>query len=185
MTQIAALLAALAVSVEGFWSGSACGLRQARLRSRDLVVIALVSAGGAALALTGGQALHRTAPAAAAKWASAALFLAIGVTMLYEARLEGGRRPSSAGACPTRLSGWEACALGLAAAMNASLAAFALGLAGHASGGLPLLLGVMHSALAWLGGLAGDRGLTPRLTASRLAYLPGGVLVALGLLRFC
>jgi putative sporulation protein YtaF len=81
------------------------------------------------------------------------------------------------------IRGWEAGVMGFAVAIDASVAAFTIGLAGFASLAVPLLIGLAHYTLVGLGNLLGSRRLVHRLT-SRFAYLPGGVLVVLGLLRF-
>lgn len=215
MTWVSVLLVALAVSVDGFWGGLAFGLRRTRVRAVHLLVVALISAACSAGAMTGGHALYQLVSLEAAKWVSALLLLAIGVTMLYEAYLERekkSREPEEGDpvarerlvelrsnplrylalilADPTvidadysgDITGWEAMILGLAVAIDASIAAFTIGLAGHASALLPVAFGVSHYLLVGAGNLVGTRRLAHRLT-NRFAYLPGGLLVVLGLLR--
>lgn len=77
----------------------------------------------------------------------------------------------------------EACVLGLAVAIDASLAAFTIGLAGRGSWIVPSLIGLAHYVLIGVGNLLGSRRAVHGLS-SRLTYLPGGILVLLGLLRF-
>lgn len=217
MSWIAAVLVAVAVSVDGLWGGLAFGLRRIRIRTAALVVISLVSSLCAGLAMVCGHVLARTVPLVAARWASAALLLAIGVTMLYEARLEQEKHstqpaepvlpalrslavefrrspltalvrvlidPTLAHAdYSSDISWWEAGIMGLAVGIDASVAAFTIGLAGYASPALPVLMGFAHYLLVGLGNILGSRGLVQRLT-SRFVYLPGGLMVLLGLLRF-
>ncbi|MDI6870212.1 MAG: manganese efflux pump [Bacillota bacterium] len=213
----AVVLVAVAVSIDGLWGGLAFGLRRVRIGPAALAVISAVSGACASLAMLGGHVLARTVPLAAAKWVSAALLLAVGVTMLYEAWLERGKQReepvepvlpalrSLAGELrrnplgflirvlidPTLahadysgdISAWEAGVLGFAVAIDASIAAFTIGLAGHASLGVPALMAAAHYLLVGLGNLLGSRRLVHRLT-SRFVYLPGGLMVVLGLLRF-
>lgn len=185
MSWTAVLLVAVAVSVDGLWGGLAFGLRRVRIGPGALFVISLISGGCAGLAMVAGQILARTVPLAAAKWVSAALFLGIGITLIYEAWLERVLvNPVWADADYSGdLRGWEALVMGLAVAIDASAAAFTIGLAGYGSAAVPLLIGAAHFLLVGLGNLMGSRRLVHLLT-SRFAYLPGGVLVVLGLLRF-
>jgi putative sporulation protein YtaF len=211
------VLVAVAVSIDGLWGGLAFGLRRVRIRPAALGVIAAISGTGAALTMTAGHLLSRAVPLEAAKWVSALLLLAIGVTMLYEARIDRGKHSGQPAepVLPTLrslarelgrnpvgfllrvlmdptlahseydsdISWWEAGILGAAVGMDASLAAFTIGLAGHASPAVPVLMGLGHYVLVGLGNLLGSRRLVHRLT-SRLVYLPGGLMVVLGLLRF-
>ncbi|MGE5507186.1 MAG: manganese efflux pump [Chitinophagales bacterium] len=77
----------------------------------------------------------------------------------------------------------EAWVLGIAVAIDASLAAFTIGLAGRGSWAVPSFIGAARYVLIGLGNLLGSRRLVAG-AGSRLTYLPGGILVLLGLLRF-
>ncbi|HHW13731.1 MAG TPA: hypothetical protein GXX28_02185 [Firmicutes bacterium] len=183
----AAVVVAVAMSVDGLWEGLAFGLRRVRIGPRALLAISLISGGCAWLAMTVGGVVGRAVPGPAARWASAGLLLAIGVTMLYDAYVERSLAVASPPApsgdeAPGEIGSGEAVLLGLVVAFDAGIAAFTLGLAGFASTAVPVLMGAAHWALVGLGNLLGVRRLIHSLT-SRFVYLPGGLLVVLGLLR--
>ncbi len=183
----AVLAVAAAVGCDGLWAGLTFGLRRVRLGPWALLLVSGIAGGCSWLAMSAGVALGRVVPLAAARWVSAGLLLATGVTSLYDAHLEralawgGGRCDGEEGAPREALTG-EAMLLGLAVAVEAGIAAFALGLAGFASAAVPWFVGAAHWTLVGLGNLLGLKRLAPQL-ASRFAYLPGGLLMVLALLR--
>lgn len=186
MSWAAVLAVAVAVSFDGLWGGLAFGLRRVRIGPWALLLISLISGGCAWLAMTAGSVLGRAVPLPAARWVSAGLLLAIGATMMYDAHLERSLaatgEPHGGEETLSEIVPAEAGLLGLAVALDASIAAFTLGLVGFASVVVPMFMGAAHWALVGLGNALGTRRLVHRFT-SRFVYLPGGLLVVLGLLR--
>lgn len=76
----------------------------------------------------------------------------------------------------------EGTILGLAVAMDASIAAFALGIAGINPIITPFLFGFTHFILIGLGNIIATYRTINKL-GEKLVYVPGGILIIIGLLR--
>jgi putative Mn2+ efflux pump MntP len=80
------------------------------------------------------------------------------------------------------ISMWEGTILGLAVAMDASIAAFAVGIAGYNPFLTPLLFGLTHFVLIGLGNLIGRYRYIKNI-GEKIVFIPGGILILIGLLR--
>lgn len=76
----------------------------------------------------------------------------------------------------------EGTILGLAVAMDACIAAFALAIAGINPFITPFLFGLTHFILIGLGNIIASHNKVNKI-GSKLAFIPGGILIIIGLLR--
>lgn len=185
MSLAAVLVLAFAVSVDGFWGGLAFGLRRLRIPPKSLTLVALITVLCTGITMEMGRVMQRVVPFAAAKWLSAALLVSMGVIALIEGaekRLGPGEAITLASGSDAVISLAEAICLGLAVALDASVAAFAIGLAGYSPLVVPWIIGLDHFVLVGLGNFFGTRRAVGRLV-QRVAILPGTILIAIGLLR--
>lgn len=203
MLALAAL--ALAVSLDGLGAGSAYGLKGIGVPAVSLALIGLVSSGAAALAMLGATHLAGVlAPSLAARL-GAALLLSLGIWLLWQGweqtlpAAEGPllrvrvrplglivqvlRDPRAADLDGSgRLEGGEALLLGLGLALDAAAAGTGAALAGW--GYLfPLVVGPAQSLMILVGRRLAAR-VVGRPLKGVLGYLPGAILVALGVARF-
>lgn len=176
------LLLALVVSIDGFWGGFAYGLRGVGIPPSSLGGIGLLSFAGSLAALVLGIQASIILPAWLTSKGSAFLFILLGLNALRQVNLPlcGGHHPSPQG--ENRISAREAFLLGGAVALDASGAAFALGMAGLNLPFAPFLFGLTHVFLVKVGNVFALKKLSP-LIRGRFAFFPGCFLVLLGVFR--
>lgn len=185
MSVAAVLILAVAVSVDGFWGGLAFGLRRLRIPAKALSLVALITVFCTCVTMEMGRLMQTVVPFAATKWLSAALLISMGVIALFDgvdhrSRLHapGPGENGSEG----EISVEESVCLGLAVALDASVAAFSIGLAGYSPLVVPWLIGLIHFLLVGLGNYFGSRKRVVALVQG-VAIIPGTILIAIGLLR--
>ncbi|MEW6308456.1 MAG: sporulation membrane protein YtaF [Bacillota bacterium] len=198
------LLLALAVSLDGLAAGVTYGLRQIKVPWRSLGVIALCTTAGVLVAVLAGDWAAGAVLGTVAHRLGAILLIVLGSCVVLEAwaNSAGQRTPKltiklrsialvvqvlrEPGAADVDRSGsispTEALTLGAALALDATAASFGAALAGLVPGYFPVVAGgacaLLVLAGTHLGRTAAVSGWVPRL-----AYLPGGCLVLLGVLR--
>lgn len=210
MEWLAVLLVVLAVSVDGVAVGAAYGFQRVRVPGRSLAIIGTISNLLALLAVSGGRLLSVRFSAHAAARVGAAVFFVLGVWYLLKGVAARGD-PGGAGGGGAerrsllrlhlkslglviqvlqdpqtadldrsgRLEPREAALLGFSLALDALAAGFALALTGQ---GLlfAAVVGPAQVLMLYAGSLLAQRA--PR-RGGVMSYLPGGILLMVGLLR--
>lgn len=199
MGWLAIALVAVAVSFDGLAVGSAYGFRGTRVPPGSLLLIGLTSTVLAGVAMAIGTRMAPFLPPSLAIRLGGILLLGLGTYLMLRAWRQGRegaghqtgvgpglifevwRDPHAADIDRSgRLDGAEAVVLGLTLALDAVAAAMAAGLSGWGYA-LPLVVGPVQALMVY----AGARG------AARMrlghgggwSYLPGGILLAVALLR--
>lgn len=174
------IMLSLAVSMDGFWSGLAYGLGRIRATQFALVLIGLISFLGSLGAILVGSMLMGFVPEWATNLVGAVLFIFIGIRAFLMVRkpqeiIKGKKQVSN-------MSLVDSLLVGTVVAIDASIAALAVGVMGWNTLWTPLAFGFAHYLLVWLGNYV---GLFKLVTKERrpLAYLPGVIFVFLGFLR--
>ncbi|MDR3050465.1 MAG: manganese efflux pump [Oscillospiraceae bacterium] len=180
MTTISLVLTVLAVSADAFCCGFALGGQRTRIRALSGLYIATWALALCCAAALAGHEARVFAPQAWAAPLGGALLMAAAVMALAEA---AGQRKRDAACVWRRNAGaGETTLVGIAVALDASLAAFSLGIAGVYPVAVALLMACAHGGLALVGNRLGLR------SVGRLrdwyVFIPGGVLLALALARF-
>ncbi len=198
------VLTAIAVSIDGFWGGFAFGLRKTEIPATSLTVIGIWSVICTAITMLLGHYFAKVIPLQATTWLGAGLLLTVGVLALKEGLEHKKERPVEIGARPpitlstllniirnpiladldkeNDIKPWEATLLGLAVAMDASIAAFALALNGVNPYTTPLLFGVAHFVMVGLGNIVARHRLLS-FVGDRFAFAPGMILIFLAIVR--
>lgn len=157
------ILLAVAVSLDGMWAGLAQGLRGRRMGLRQLAAIGAESALGSTAAMAVGAACAGPLGDRLAMCLAAALFLGIAMWNFRE----GLRHRHLARQLPDRslpallipqgrpLEWGVVLLMGASAAVDASLAACALAMAGYQRAGIPALFGLTHIVLVGAGNVTG------------------------------
>lgn len=200
---IGILLFALAVSLDGLGVGSVYAIRRIHLPASSLAVIGLISFLASLLSVALGKSFGDFIDGKISGIAGGILLLGLGIWQV--SRSSGGLRSKapqlSSGEGPESLlsllghpeeadrdrsgslSYMEAGLLGLALALDATCASFALGMSGVWSWGLPFLVGGVSLALVWIGLRLGR--LVMRYCRGEIwDWLPGLILIGLGISRF-
>lgn len=222
-------LLALAVSLDGLWSGLAFGLRGVRISNLALLVIAAVAGSAALATLAAGTILAGAFSAGVARLLGGAIMMALGLAAVYrgyqeqtggvqnsEASSAGGPGPGQglAGQAAPPRGRWaelrlflrrlllilrnpaaadadfsgvisipEALVLALAVSLDGALAGFGAGLSGFNALATPALIGFFQAGLQWLGNLVAASMPATLRHSGRFHYLPGTILIVVGLLR--
>ncbi|MDI6894985.1 MAG: hypothetical protein QME70_10360 [Bacillota bacterium] len=168
---------ALAVSLDGMWAGLAQGLRRRRITAWQIAAVGAESALGSALAMAAGTALAGSLGGDTAIWLAAAVFLAAACWHFREAlryrRPTTSPRGTGASAAEEGPLEWSLLILiGGSVAVDASLTACALAMAGYRSPLVPPLFGMAHVVLVGLGNGLGRR------IAVRAAVWPAAIPLA-------
>jgi len=204
------LLLAVALSLDSLIAGVAYGLKGIRVPARAIAVMAVISTLVLALSMGIGRGAGVLLPRALAQTIGALLLMGIGTYTLLKSWL--ARAPVNAGSdgrlAAIRLTSLglvieilrdpaaadvdrsgdltvsEAVALGFAMAVDAFGVGTGVGVAmtGWLPWLLPPLVGLGAAGLLSIGYLAGTYGITSELR-SRIAYLPGWILLSIGILR--
>lgn len=203
---LAAALAAVAVSMDGLAVGTAYGLRRIAIPPLSMAIIGATSSLLVAVtAAAGGWLGDALRPSAAARL-GAAILLALGLSLTWQAWRRGAcaRRPAEGPRLVVRLrflglmvqiwrdppaadldrsgrlEGLEAAALGLNLALDAVAAGLGMALNG---GGFAFaaLVGPAQALLVTLGVRLAARA--PRMRPQAVAYASGGILMAVALMR--
>lgn len=223
-------LLALAVSLDGLWSGLAFGLRGIRISVLALFLIACVSGTAAFVTLSAGAFLAGAFSADMARLLGGAIMVTLGLWAIYRGyqdKDKGGEtgHTTYAGHVPLGVGlSWrnlpltrrafgafrsllrhllqvlrnptladadfsgiisisEALILALAVSLDGALAGFGAGLSGFHAVATTALMGFFQAGLQWLGNLL---AVTLPATVRRnghFHYLPGAILIVVGLLR--
>ncbi|MBO8127141.1 MAG: manganese efflux pump [Firmicutes bacterium] len=198
------IMTAIAVSIDGFWGGFAFGLRKTQIPLASLVIISAWSVICTSITMLAGHYFAKFIPLEIATWIGAGLLFAVGIMALKEGLEHKKARSVDIGAKPrltlsTLLSilrdpiladldkendikPSEGTLLGLAVAMDASIAAFALALNGVNPYTTPFLFGFTHFAMIGLGNVFARHQLFSYI-GDRFALAPGLILIFLAFSR--
>lgn len=185
MSLFSLIILSIAVSVDGFWCGTSFGLRRIKISLLPLVLIGLLSFFASYATMFLGQSIVNSLSLKVANWFGALIIIGIGFWALKEGRghiKTPNQSVSDENSQVKPIQFKESFLLGLAVATDASIAAFAAGLAGFHSILTPIFFGIAHSVLVGLGNLLAMHKLT-QIVSSRLVYLPGLILITLGIFR--
>jgi putative sporulation protein YtaF len=204
MLFINVLLIAVAVSIDGFWGGFAFGLKRTKIPPLSLLIICSWSVICTMITMVIGHFLIDHLPFTLIKWIGAIMLCFIGIMALREG-IKKRKEYKDSKIEPSKIKikdifkvlnnplladvdnqndikPSEATLLGLAVAMDASIAAFTLGLAGLNPFITPFLFGITHYVLIGLGNIVARRRVFETL-GTKLYLIPGLVLIALGVSR--
>lgn len=205
MSILTLVLIAIAVSIDGFWGGFTFGLRKIAIPFPSLVIISSLSVICTMATMLLGSAMIRYIPLDTAKWIGASLLFIIGFISLKEGfkqrqelKNEQERREQAFSLKNLfRILGnpmladidrqndikpFEGVLLGLAVAMDASIAAFTLALAGYNPLTTPFLFGFTHFILIGLGNTLAMKQAVNYI-GEKFALLPGFILMFLAVIR--
>ncbi|MEW6524560.1 MAG: sporulation membrane protein YtaF [Bacillota bacterium] len=208
MPVILVALTAVAISIDGFMVGMVYGMRRISLPLSSILVITLTTVGVLFVSLSAGEITGRHLTEGLAHTAGALILMAIGVWGIlrvqagvasqepYRPRTIWAFRLRSLGIvvqvlrepvradldCSGSISYGEAVLLGAALALDALGAGFGAGLAGLEVSTLLLAAGTCSLALVYAGVIVGSREAV-QSRAARFGFIPGVVLVLVGLLR--
>lgn len=211
MNVMTALLFAVAISLDGLGAGVAYGLKNIRIPFLPLTVIGAVTVAMMGLAISAAGWLGGLISSRTAYCIGALLLITLGIWSILqewlkqclpkEADLISGaqikldlgflrlviqvfKRPVEADVDHSgELCCGEALVLGLALALDALVAGFAAALAGGISWGTILAVALVQMAFIFFGVRLTAAALPPELQ-QKFPYIPGSILILLGLLRF-
>ncbi len=209
------LLFALALNLDSFGAGMAYGTRQIKVPVLSLIIISLISVAAICISMLGGRCLLSFIPVSLAHRLGGILLLLVGLWVLLQTRhgrehaektpvrkTSGGKvieiriRPLGLVIRVLKepvladldksgvISSAEALVLGTALAMDAFGAGFAVSILGFSLFATALVVGTGHFFLTYLGMLAG-RTISASNIGRRLTFLPGCILILLGLFKIC
>jgi len=203
MDLISLVLMATAVSIDGFWGGFSFGLRNIRIKLFSLIIIAFMSVICTMIAMLIGYNLKHLIPLEMAKYIGAGLLILLGVLILKESHKKeetSNDKSNLSNFWPKDLikvlrnpllsdidkqndiKPMEGTILGLAVAMDASIAAFTVSLMGINPFTTPFLFGLTHFVLIGIGNITARHAKVNQI-GQRFYYLPGVILMILGVLR--
>lgn len=210
MTFLYVIMLGLAVSLDGFVAGMAYGLKNIRMPLTSVAIVGLVTTICAGAAMLLAAMVGSVINTHAAVTGGAALLILIGVFSLFQEYLtkdvrsyqpDGevtarklsfsiGRLVISIVAKPetadvdksNNISSLESIFLGLALGLDNMLAAFAAALMGWLPLSAPLLMGVIQMMVI-SAGLYVSKRFVPEKVKRRFPYVPGTILILIGLLR--
>lgn len=190
MNWFSLLMVAISVSIDGFWGGFAFGLKRVKVPWNSLLYISGLSVIACSITMVAGAQFAKLLAAETAKWVGAAMLIAIGIWAGWSAWTERDTLGSHYSTADKGLfvrhrsciALREGVALGISVAIDASGAAFALGVAGFGTIFIPFLMGITHYVLiGWGNMLALERRINT--AAERFYYLPACILILIGILR--
>lgn len=210
MNMFYVLLLAVALSLDGFVAGLAYGLKSIRISSASLLIVGGITVLSTAISIFCATYIGDFMNPHLAVIAGALLLILIGLCSLFQEYLtkdvksyENNQEPTarkltisfgriviSIMARPetadldhsNRINALEAIFLGLALGIDNMVATFAAALMNSLPAYTPLLMGCIQMAAIVLG-LASCQRILPAVLKSRFPYLPGIILILLGLLR--
>lgn len=197
------ILIAAAVSLDGFWGGFAFGLRKIKIPFGSLIIISFWSVICTMIAMLIGHYLKNFIPIEMAKYIGAILLLLLAIYTLkegYEHRKEsrGGLKPKinihdlakilqnpllADYDNQDDIKPMEGTLLGLAVAMDASIAAFTIALLGINPFTTPFLFGAAHFMMIGAGNMVARTDIVESF-GEKFALLPGFILLIMAVLRF-
>ena len=203
MSLFSLILIAAAVSLDGFWGGFAFGLRKIKIPFGSLIIISFWSVICTMIAMLIGYYLRNIIPIEIAKYIGALLLMLLALYTLkqgFEHRKEnrGASKPGINLHDLTKIlqnplladydneddiKPMEGTLLGLAVAMDASIAAFTIALLGISPFTTPFLFGVAHFVMIGLGNMLARTNVVGNL-GEKFALLPGLILLIMAVLRF-
>lgn len=206
MSLFTLVIIAVAVSIDGFWGGFAFGLRRIRILPISLVIISSWSIVCTMAAMLIGVYLKNYISIEAAKYIGTSLLVLLGILTLREGYKQKNERLELKKSSkkynlefsnlfrvlrdPTLadydhendIKPLEGTLLGIAVAMDASIAAFTLALLGANPFTTPFLFALAHFVMIGLGNIIARMNIVNHY-AEKFALLPGFILILLGLLR--
>ncbi|MGI6092152.1 MAG: sporulation membrane protein YtaF [Negativicutes bacterium] len=210
MTFLYVVLLGLAVSLDGFVAGMAYGMKGIRMPLISLVIVGLVTAVCAGTAMALANVLGAIINTQLAISCGAVLLILLGLFSLFQEYLTKdvrsyqavgevtarklsfsvGRLVISIVAKPetadvdksNNISPLESIFLGLALGLDNMLAAFAAALMGWLPPATPLVMGAIQMVVI-SAGLYSAKRFVPEQVKKRFPYLPGTILILIGLLR--
>lgn len=197
------ILIAVAVSLDGFWGGFAFGLRKIKIPFVSLLIISSWSVLCTMIAMLIGHYLKAVIPIGMAKYIGAILLLMLALYTLkegYEHRKEqkGTIKPKITIHDLAKIlqnplladydnqndiKPMEGTLLGLAVAMDASIAAFTIALVGVNPFTAPFLFGLAHVVMIGSGNIISRTNIVSGL-GEKFALIPGFILLIIAVLRF-
>jgi putative sporulation protein YtaF len=203
LTLFSLILIAAAVSLDGFWGGFAFGLRKIKINLFSLIIMALWSVICTLIAMLIGYYLRNVIPIEMAKYIGAVLLLLLA---LYTLKQGNEHRKENKNITMPKISikdltriiqnplladydqqndvkPLEGSLLGIAVAMDASIAAFTLALLGVNPYTTPFLFGLAHFVMIGAGNVVARTNLIGSF-GERFALLPGFILLIMAVLRF-
>ncbi|NLM46999.1 MAG: sporulation membrane protein YtaF [Firmicutes bacterium] len=204
MQTISIILFGLAVSVDGFSVGFACGLRRVRLPPASLLIICLSSAASIFISMTAGCWLARFVSREAATYLGGVMLIGCGLFIAAQTlrdRKDGGagrpgtgeknirflaeilREPSRADFDRSGIiNGREAAVLGAALAMDAFTGGFGAALMGFPPLSVAMAVGSAKFILLG-GGLLAGKQYAHKIGGEKATILAGALLVLIGIAR--
>jgi putative sporulation protein YtaF len=197
------ILVATAVSIDGFWGGFAFGLRKVKINGLSLIIISFWSIVCTMGAMLIGYNLKSIISANAAKYIGAFLLFLLGLFTLKEGYNDKKNKlqknievkfnikdlikvlgnPTLADFDHQNdIKPLEGTLLGIAVAMDASIAAFTVALLGFSPLTTPFLFGLTHFILIGIGNIVA-RNKVINAMGQKLSMLPGIILIVLAILR--
>ncbi|MDF2521924.1 MAG: putative rane protein [Clostridia bacterium] len=197
------ILIAIAVSLDGFWGGFAFGLRKIKIPLGSLIFISFWSILCTFIAMLVGYYLKAFIPIEMAKYIGAVLLLLLALYTLKEG-YEHQKEQRGSSKLKLNLHNlvkilqnpiladydnqndikpMEGTMLGLAVAMDASIAAFTIALVGVSPYTTPFLFGLAHFLLIGSGNLVARTNIINSF-GEKFSLLPGFILLILAVLRF-
>ncbi|MGL5512429.1 MAG: manganese efflux pump [Sporomusa sp.] len=204
------LLLGLAVSIDGFVAGIAYGLRNIRMPFTSLIIVGVVASICTAIALVMAYMVGQLIDTDIAMAIGAALLILLGLFSLFQQYLARGvasyevdgevtarkltfslgrlvfsiiAKPETADVDKLGfISSLEAVFLGLAVGADAMVGTFAAALMGSLPLYTPLVIGLIHM-ICIAGGYYASRNFVSERLKEKFPYLPGTLLIILGLLR--
>lgn len=207
MRFISLLMIALAVSIDGFWGGFAFGLKKTRIPLISLIIISSWSIVCTMAAMIFGSSIKNYIPIEWVKYIGASLLLLLGIFTLKEGfehkkkkNIHPMNKPKNAFDITklflvlhnpiaadvdeqNDIKPSESTLLGIAVAMDASIAAFTLSLLGFNPYTTPFLFGATHFLLIGAGNLLAKLRII-NYFSEKFSLIPGIILIGLALLRF-
>lgn len=203
MSLFSLILIAAAVSLDGFWGGFAFGLRKIKIPFGSLIIISFWSVICTMITMMIGHYLRNIIPIEMAKYIGAVLLLLLAFYTLKEGYHH--KKESFEASKPkitlhdltkilqnplladydnqNDIKPMEGTLLGLAVAMDASIAAFTIALLGINPFSTPFLFGVAHFIMIGSGNIIARTNLVESV-GEKFALLPGFILLILAVLRF-
>lgn len=200
------LLLAITVSIDGFWGGFAFGLRKIKISFFSLLLISFWSVICTMIVMFIGQSLKNIIAFELARIIGAALLFLLGLLTLKE----GFRQKKEHLSCKRNFITYnikfkdlikilrnplladidnendikpaEGTVLGLAVAMDASIAAFTVSLLGFSPVLTPFLFGLTHFILIGSGNYIARQNIISNFS-EKFSVLPGLILIVLAILR--
>jgi putative sporulation protein YtaF len=203
------ILLGIAVSIDGFVAGLAYGLKNIRMPFISLSIVGLVTCLCASIALFCAYFLGKFIPTNTAIGIGAALLILLGLWSIFQQYLSKDPSLSPEDPQPSNkitfslgrliisimarpeiadldklgiISPWEAVFLGLALAVDAMVGIFGAALMGSLPFYTPFAIGVIHM-LCVASGCYSSTHLVSQKVKKRFPYLPGTLLILLGIIR--